>query len=152
MSLATASLVLPVIGVTEFGGRLVGGFLGDVVNRRVVLFVMMTIHAISMVVLTYATSFWAAAIFALLWGIGFGSRGPIFHALRADYFGTRAYGTILGISSMSLSAGMMASPVIVGWAFDQQGTYQWAFLGLAATSILAAIVVATAARPSLSST
>ena len=100
-----------------------------------------------MVALAMATHFWIAVVFAVLWGMGFGTRGPVFHAMRADYFGPRAYATILGISNFMLSLGMTASPVVVGWIFDKQGSYRDAFLGLSITSFVAALLILTALRP-----
>lgn len=147
MALSTAALVLPVVGVTEFLGRLGGGFWGDSVNRRVALFFLMSAQAVALLILAYSSNFWMAVLFAVFWGVGFGTRGPVFHALRADYFGNRSYATILGISSFLLSLGMMASPVVVGWIYDQQLDYTGAFLGLAATSFLAAVLTVSAGRP-----
>ena len=147
MSLATASLILPVMGMTEFGGRLMGGLFGDSVNRRVALFFLTILQALSLVALAFTANFWMAVLFAVLWGMGFGTRGPVFHAMRADYFGPRAYATILGISSFALSLGMTASPVAVGWIFDRQQNYRDAFLGLAVTSFIAALLLLSAVRP-----
>ncbi len=70
------------------------------------------------------------------------------HALRGEYFGRQAFGTITGLSGLIMSGGMMGAPVIVGWVFDVYGTYRWAFLILAATCVGASAVMLLATRPS----
>ena len=86
-------------------------------------------------------------IFAVLWGLGFGSRTPVLHALRGDYFGSRYFGSILGFSSFPMIIGMTATPVLVGLAFDIQGTYKWAFLFTATTAYIGAGLILFARRP-----
>ena len=104
-----------------------------------------------MATLAFVNSYPTALLFALMWGVGFGGRPPMMHALRGEYFGRRAFGTITGLSGLFMSAGMMAAPVIAGWVFDVQHTYQWVFLTLVATSVAASIVMLFATRPSLPS-
>lgn len=147
MSIGTASTVVPIMGAAAFAAQMSGGYLGDRLPKRLVVSALMFIQAGSVALLAFVTSYWMAVIFAVFWGIGFGGRGPIFHALRGDYFGRKSFGTILGISSLPLSMGMMAAPVAVGWAFDQQETYRWAFLGLSAAATVGALLVLTAKRP-----
>ena len=69
------------------------------------------------------------------------------HAMRGEYFGARHYGVILGFYSIPMSIGMMTAPVAVGFIFDIQDTYRWAFLGLSGACILGAILVLLATRP-----
>jgi sugar phosphate permease len=71
----------------------------------------------------------------------------MFHALRGEYFGRRAFGTITGLSGLIMSVGMMGAPVVVGWVFDVYGTYRWAFIVLACAAVLGSFVVLLATRP-----
>ena len=85
--------------------------------------------------------------FAIAWGIGFGGRNPILHAMRGEYFGTRAFGTILGLSGILMSVAMIVAPVTVGYLFDVQGTYRWAFLGGAVACYTGAVLILFGTKP-----
>ena len=142
-----AAGVIPIFVGISFFAQLGGGFVGDHLDKRIMLSVSIFVQAISMVVLAYATSYSGAVLFAVLWGIGFGTRTPILHALRGDYFGSRYFGSILGISSVPMIIGMTATPVLVGLTFDMQGTYQWAFLFTAVTAFMGSGLILFARRP-----
>jgi MFS family permease len=43
-------------------------------------------------------------------------------AIRADYFGSAAFGTITGISSMVVMFGMVGGPIIAGALADRTPT------------------------------
>ena len=142
-----AAGVIPIFVGISFFAQLGGGFVGDHLDKRIMLSVSIFVQAIAMVVLAYATSYSGAVLFAVLWGIGFGTRTPILHALRGDYFGSRYFGSILGISSVPMIIGMTATPVLVGLTFDMQGTYQWAFLFTAVTAFMGSGLILFARRP-----
>jgi MFS family permease len=101
----------------------------------------------SVLILAFATGYTSVLLFAVVWGIGFGGRTPILHALRAEYFGTKAFGTILGISSLIMGASMSTAPFLVGWQFDIQGTYRYAFFIVAGLAYMGAILILFASKP-----
>ncbi len=142
-----AAGVIPIYLGIAFFAQLGGGFIGDKLDKRFILSTSLVIQSISVIALAYATSYSGAVVFALLWGVGFGTRGPILHALRGDYFGARYFGSILGISGFPMILGMAATPILVGVAFDLQDTYKWAFLTTATTTFMASILVLFAKRP-----
>lgn len=147
LTLATASTIVPVFAVIGFAFQIVGGLVGDRMDKRYPAAVFLVVQAGSMVVLAYVTSYPLALAFAVLWGIGFGGRTPMLHAMRGEYFGTRAFGTILGLSGLPMAVGMTAAPYLVGLAFDIQGTYRWAFLVVAAACAAGAGLILFATRP-----
>jgi len=151
LSYGAASGMVGVIGGVAFFAQLGGGIFGDRVNKRLAIAALLLLQAGAMATLAFVNSYPTALLFALMWGVGFGGRPPMMHALRGEYFGRRAYGTITGLSGLFMSAGMMGAPVIAGWVFDTYSTYRWVFLTLVATSVAASIVMLFATRPSLPS-
>jgi MFS family permease len=147
LSLATASTIVPVFAVIGFAFQIVGGLVGDRMDKRYPAAVFLAIQAVSMAVLAYVTNYPSALLFAVLWGIGFGGRTPMLHAMRGEYFGTRAFGTILGLSGLPMAIGMTAAPYLVGLAFDIQGTYRWAFLAVAVACVAGGGFILFATRP-----
>ena len=144
---AGAAAVVPVMVVIAFLAQLAGGLIGDAANKRLIVPFLIILQGLSLLVLAGADNIATAMLFAVMWGIGFGGRTPMLHAMRGEYFGTRHFGTILGMSSFPMSVGMMIAPFIVGRVHDIQQTYQWSLLVLACACGLAAITILFATRP-----
>jgi PGF-CTERM protein len=100
-------------------------------------------------ILALAGAFWMVLAFAVLHGAAWGMRGPLMGAIRADYFGSAAFGTITGISSMVLMVGMMGGPLVAGILADRTGTYVPGFSVLAALAALGSVCFVLARRPHL---
>ncbi len=144
---AAAATVVPIMVSTAFVSQLVGGIVGDMWDKRALVPFLALMQGAALIVLALAESFSMAAVFAVVWGIGFGARTPMLLAMRGEYFGRRHFGTILALSSFPMSIGMMLSPVIVGWSHDVFKTYDWSFYILAGLCALASVTVLFATRP-----
>ena len=142
-----ASGIVPILVMTAFVSQLAGGIVGDRTNKRVVVPFLMLLQASSLVILALADSFAMAAVFAVVWGVGFGGRTPMLHAMRGEYFGRRHFGTILGLSSFPMSIGMMAVPFAIGLVHDIQHTYVWSLYVLAGACVVASVTILFATRP-----
>jgi MFS family permease len=143
-----ASLFALMTAVTMLG-QLSGGFLGDRVNVRGLLTACMLGHAVAIFVLAYARTLPVVVLAVTLHGVSWGVRGPLQHALRADYFGRGSFGTILGFSSLILMWGTIAGPVIPGVLADRYGSYQPGFTLLAVLAGAGSFCFALARRPRL---
>ena len=144
---AAASGVVPILVVTAFVSQLTGGIMGDRMNKRVLVPFLLLLQSASLVILALANSFAMAAVFAVVWGVGFGGRTPMLHAMRGEYFGRRHFGTILGLSSFPMSIGMMLAPFVMGWIHDVQSTYVWSLYVLAGACVVASVTILFATRP-----
>src|SRR5262245_6681771 len=105
------------------------------------------VHLIVHVTEPWATTFWMIVVFAVLHGLAWGMRGPPMGALRADYFGSAAFGTIGGFSPVVVMFGMMGGPVTAGALADRSGSYRLGFTLLAAFVALGSVFFALARRP-----
>jgi len=106
-------------------------------------------HAIGLVLLAFATSFWMIVLFAMLHGLAWGTRGPLMQAIRADCFGRTSFGTILGFSSMIVMLGMTFGPVCAGLMADRTGNYEAGFTVLAGLAAMGSVffILATPPKP-----
>jgi len=147
LSDATAATILPIMALSAFAFQMLGGFAGDRVSKRAVLPVLILLQGVAMVLLALAGNFWGALAFALLWGLGFGGRTPMLHAMRGDYFGRKHFGVILGMSAFQMAMGMMATPYIVGRVYDNTGTYETSLFALAAFCVVAATTILFPTKP-----
>jgi sugar phosphate permease len=146
-SLRQAAVVVALMTVVQVAGQLAGGLAGDRVSKRAIVVGCMVAHAAGLLLLTFATAFWMVAAFAVLHGTAWGVRGPLMSAIRADYFGAAAFGTITGFSSMIVMFGMMGGPLVAGILADQTGSYEVGFRVLAALAALGSVFFVLARRP-----
>ena len=130
-SIAQASLVLTVVTVGQFFGVMAGWTIGEKFEKRLVAAICMLMHAAGLLMITYATGPIVLTIAALLHGSAWGLRGPFMSAMRADYFGRRSIGMILGLSAMILVIGQIGGPLIAGGFADATGSYRIGFTLLA---------------------
>mgnify|MGYP002629393652 CR=1 FL=1 len=126
-----ASFVAAALPMTQFVGILIGGQLGDRINKRLLASVAMLGHMAGLLLLAYATHRWMVWVFIPLHGLSWGVRGPLMQALRADYFGSTYFGQIMGFSSFIIGFGMVGGPLLAGILADRTGNYRLGFTILA---------------------
>jgi len=146
-SVATAGWVIMVMTVLQVGGVLAGAGLGDRFAKRKVAALCMLCHALGLLFLTYATSMVELLAFAALHGFAWGLRGPFMQAIRADYFGRKAIGQILGVSAAIIALGQIAGPMVAGILADMTGDYRTGFTVLAVLAGLGSITFIQATQP-----
>ena len=130
-SVAEASIFITLTTLSQVGGVLLGSAIGDRVDKRYISAGCMIGHAIGVLLLTYATGALMLTAFAVIHGVAWGLRGPMMQAIRADYFGSRSIGMILGISSMVIMFGQVGGPMIAALMADLTGSYRAGFTVLA---------------------
>lgn len=146
-TLAQASLIITVTTVAQVGGVLVGWAIGDRFEKRFIAAACMLMHSVGLLMLTYATGTGMLVAFALLHGGGWGLRAPIMQAMRADYFGRRSIGMILGLSSLIIVVGQIGGPMLAGVLADWSGNYRTGFTFLAILAALGSMFFGLAKRP-----
>jgi len=67
--------------------------------------------------------------------------------IRADYFGTRAFATIQGMSRSVTTAGTFMGPIIAGFLYDLTKSYTLAFAIFALVSLVASGLMFFAKQP-----
>ena len=108
-----------IMTVSTVVGQLGGGYLADRTNKRLMIVCALLAQAISLVVLALANAYWMLIVFGILAGVGWGARVPAMQALRADYFGGKAFGRIMGFSSLVIMFGMIFGPVFAGVVYGR---------------------------------
>ncbi len=148
--LQLAASAVALVTITSAVGQLVGGPLGDRVDKRAIAVGAMLLHAVAVLVLAWGPGWSAVVVFALVHGVAWGVRGPLMGSLRADYFGASHFGSIMGASMLVFMLGQLVGPIFLGALADTLGDYRWGFTvlaGLAAIASLAFWFAHPPARP-----
>jgi MFS family permease len=148
-SLTVAGLIVSLMTAMQIVGLTSTGFLGDRIDKRIIVISCMGLHAAGMLLLAYAQNIWMVVGFAALHGIAWGTRGPLMQAIRADYFGAKHFGSIMGWSSLIVMLGMAIGPIYAGYMADRTGNYQAGFATLAIAAAFGAIFFLLAKHPVL---
>jgi MFS family permease len=146
-SLAQAATVVALLTVSQIAGHIGGGWAGDRGPKRLIAACCMVGHAAALLLLAMASAYWMVIAFAVLHGLAWGTRGPLMAAIRADYFGSAAFGTISGASSMIAMLGMIGGPLVAGILADRTGSYRAGFIVLAVLAFLGSLYFLLARRP-----
>ena len=136
-----AATVLGVTAVTSVVGRLGFGWLADRLEKRFVMGSSMALVALGAFILPSVTEWWHLAAFVLIYAVGWGGGATLMFAVRADYFGRRAFGTISGMMDFVQMFGLVLGPLVAGLVFDMVGSYRPAFLTFAVSATLAASIM-----------
>ena len=141
LSEQAGATILAITLIFAAPGRLIGGFLGDIIGRRNVLVATFLGQAGAVILLAFASTFVHALLFAFIFGVSFGARGTLLTVLRGDVFGRTNFSRLAGLMDPISSVSVVISPVFAGWAYDVSGTYRWAFIALALINALGALFV-----------
>lgn len=146
-SLGSAATVVAVLTLVTALGQIAGGFLGDRFAKRKIAALAMFGHSAGLLALAWGDAFAWVVVFTLAHGTAWGMRGPLMQAMRADYFGRRHFGTIMGFSSLVINVGMVSGPLIAGAMADHFGNYEYGFTLLAIFAALGSIFFVFATPP-----
>jgi MFS family permease len=141
--------ISPILAATALGattlvsapGRFFGGWLADKWSVKHLYLLASFAQAIGLFIFSRATSMSLVWVFVAIYGFSYGLRLPLEPAMRASYFGRKAFGTIYGYINAIAVLGSFGGPYLAGWLFDKTGSYVVSFLILAGIMVAAGIVI-----------
>ena len=149
LSLTTASSIETIYSVVALPSLFISGWLGDKVSKKYLITLFLVLQGISTCVLAFASGLQFAILFAILYGIAFGGRIPLMTSIRGEYFGRKAFATIMGWSMLPNGILMAIAPVWAGWMFDSYGSYTIPFVTYATLSIIGSVIMLFARKPNM---
>ncbi|MPZ15184.1 MAG: MFS transporter [Chloroflexi bacterium] len=147
MAIEAAAGVVAIVTSASLVGQLISGLIGDRLDKRLVAMVCMAGHTLALLALSQAAALPLIFAVAAVHGLAWGTRGPLMMAIRADYFGRRAFATIEGFSALVTMIGTFVGPVFVGFVADRFGDYRVGFLLLSAVTASGMLLFGLARRP-----
>ncbi len=138
-----AATALGAMTLMSAPGRFVGGILSD--RWKVDLKYQYALAGVGMAsglfILSRATSMSWVWAFAAVFGLSDGFRVVLEVTIRANYFGRKAFGSILGYMNLFAVMGSFGGPYLAGWVYDATESYAVALLILAGMMIASVIVM-----------
>ena len=132
---AQAVGLVGLIGIGSLVGRFAIGWLADRMGRIKTLMLMQGLMGLSYLVWAGAQDRWVFAVFALWFGLSYGSIVSLLPAICMDLFGGRAVSAIIGTLYTGAALGNLLGPVLAGQVFDMTQSYAlviWITLGISA--------------------
>ena len=129
-------------------GRIVSGWVSDLIGRLSVLRIMILVSAVAMPALfiwrEQAVLFYLL-VFVVYWC--FGTQLSVFATTAADFFGTRYLGLNYGLLFTAYGVAGIIGPTIAGRVFDRFDDYRYAFFIAAGLAVVALLSLALARPP-----
>jgi len=147
ISATAAGLTVLFLSVVNIIGRLTLGFLSDFVDRRLLLALTYLLLGLGSLAFGTIVHGWQIVLFLLLYSPGHGGTVPIRFTLMADYFGRKAYASIVGISMTLTAVFGIVGPIATGWVYDVTGSYRWAFVVIGLLALTAVPLTLTLRKP-----
>jgi MFS family permease len=125
-----AASVFGVMGVVSIAGRIVFGYLSDVMRREVVYTWVQLVSAVGTMALMSTTDTslpFLLYIYAIFYGLGQGSRALVLSAISIDVFQGKNFGAIFGYFTLSVGIGGAIGAWLGGYLFDVTHSYLLAF-------------------------
>lgn len=135
-----AAGILSVIGGVTIAGMLSVGFISDKLGARQSLSLCLIIGTLALAWFLFAREIWSFYIFAFAFGLAVGGTKPLDMLVPAELFGVKSMGAILGSILLCGTMGGAFGPAFAGYTFDVTGSYNAAFIVLAALSMIATVL------------
>lgn len=147
ISRSVAGLVVTFITAITIAGRLGFGWLGDRMDKRYVMAISYALQCVGVVLFAQIRETWHLIPFLIIFCPGYGGAIPVRPALQREYWGLKAFGTIMGLFSIIGLVTGVASPVVAGWLRDTLGNFRIAFLILDIPLALAVPLILLVKKP-----
>jgi MFS family permease len=145
LSSTAAANILAVVGGVSILGGLGAGMVADKIGVKKSQIISIIIATISLTWLIVAHQAWQLYLFAIVFGLSFGSIGVLEAICNVWLFGLKANALLLALIDFGMVIGAAIGPVLAGYIFDVTDSYRLAFIFAVALS-LAGLILALLLR------
>lgn len=138
---AQAANIMSIVLLSSLAGRVLMGFLADLINRKYVMILIYLIVAFAIPLLLMPDFPGRIYVFAVIFGIGLGGDYMIIPLMAGDLFGVKALGRTMGIILVADGIAEAVFPMLVGAMYDTSKSYTPGFLMLIGLATLGAIII-----------
>ena len=145
-SIASITLLLSV------PGRIIFGWIGDILNIRILLSATLLVQAISILIMSLVPSLSWIPLYMILLGPSYGGSASLRQAIVANFFGRKNFGTISGLLQFVDLPGAVLGPILIGWLVDSFDGYSVGFQVASGFLFIGAAAVFLAKKPTILTT
>lgn len=138
--------LVSLIGLGSLIGRFTVGPFADRLGRRTSLMALCAALGVMQLVWWGASAYWLLALFAVVFGMCYGSTVALLPTIVMDLYGARAVSGIIGFLYTGAGIGTLIGPWLAGAAYDAFGAYDVPILAGAAFAFVAAMFVLPLAK------
>ena len=136
-----ASHIMSFVLLSSLAGRVLMGFLADIINRKYVMLMLFLFVAASIPLLLISDFPGRIYFFAILFGIGIGGNYMIIPLISADLFGVKALGRTMGIILVVDGIAESVFPMLVGTLYDATKSYANGFFMLFCATLIGGVII-----------
>ena len=145
LGLAVAAGAASIASLISIGGKVGFGWVYDKLSVRGVMMCYMLMAIAALIAIPVEGTIILGALL-LTRGLAHGGAIVDIPVMSKHCFGPKLLGRTIGLLTACVTVGFAAGPPIVGYLYDTQGTYRYAFMMLAAMAVTAGLVI-LAAKP-----
>lgn len=145
LDVSVAALILSLRLGVNVPSKLAVGYFSNRVSKPLVLSGGMVLYTVGLVLLLSFHAVWVLVIAAVISGMAEGIT-PLNWGAIGDYFGRRHYATLRGIINLSYSWALLLVPFATGWWFDHHASYTVP-IAISVVASVASMVVYALLRP-----
>ncbi len=146
MGRAPARTVVTIYPFVRLFGRLPLGMLSDILRKSYVIALAVVLQCVGLFLywrLGGTSPFWLILLFAIPYGLGVSGAAPLRAPILTEYYGSKNFGAIYGITSTFIAIANVVSPPLAGWIYDKYNDYKVWWLSLLILGIVAVIAILT---------
>jgi len=149
VSMTVAAAALGLMGGFSFFGRILSGFIADIMRWQWTLVVACTGLGIFILFLMFVETPWMLYCFVAFFGLFLGIRSPAHVGVIGEFFGMRSLGELIGITSAAAMLASALAPALAGFIFDTTGSYLWAFIIVMVLLLVGGLIAARMEKPTI---
>ncbi len=134
-------LLVVILAVFNFFGRIMGGVLSDKVGRTRALLLVFLIQAVNMFAFSFYTEISTLIAGSALAGLAYGALFALFPAATADLFGLKNLGVNYGLVFTGWGVAGIIGPIVGGLVADATGSYNISYVTSAVMLVIGALLV-----------
>lgn len=141
IDIQAAAFIVSFMTASAILGKLLVGYVADKVDLRYVFYGVGFAHLALLVVYILQPTYWILFLCTSIFGLGVGGVFPVWSTLLAWLFGTKNYGTVMGLMTIVVKIMSIIGVHFIGRVYDLKGSYVpafWIFLILVSIGIILA--------------
>ncbi|WP_158969410.1 CynX/NimT family MFS transporter [Paraglaciecola sp. L3A3] len=151
ISFTQATTLLSAVALCNAISRIIGGFIGEYFDAKVMLLIALMLLALGMLVLSFGQSLPTIGFYSFAIGSGFGLTFLSCTVLLVRYFGTGPYLPLYSLMNV-VATFASAAPILCGYLGDMTGSFILPFLIIGSLPVLMFIGISFMRPPRLDDT